>query len=184
MGVFEFFTGAAGIVTAIISWKALLSKSDLEQVFLTHEQKIKLYYLKLISLSGLIAFLFGDLYILWSLTFKGKTAATADWNFAIALGFVVFICCLITLGAIEKVIQNLVLKSHTKYKVTLENIGEVYILKMMNEQLCICSKNPNADFYRNDIESILVRLEDLIQKPLIRVEIEVPKRPVLKKLFD
>lgn len=156
----------------------------MEQVFLTHEQKIKLYYIKLISLSGLIAFLVADLYILWSLTFKGKTAETANWTFAIALSFVVFICCLISLGTIEKVIQNLLMKSHYKYKVTLDKIGEVYILKMMNEQLCICSKDPNADLYRNDMESILVRLEDLIQQPLIREEIQVPGRPIWKKLLD
>ncbi|MEH7544923.1 hypothetical protein [Neobacillus vireti] len=105
MGIPEILTIVTAIIGAFVNGKALLSKSELEQVFLTHEQKIKFYYTKLFGLSTLIGLLVGDLYILWDLTINKKTAATANWNFAIALSFVIFICGLFTLGAIEKIIR-------------------------------------------------------------------------------
>ncbi|WP_066065279.1 hypothetical protein [Neobacillus soli] len=183
MGITEILSLVTVLIASFISGKTLLSKSDLEQVFLTHEQKIKLYYIKLLGLSSLIGFLGGDLYILWNLTLNKKTAETANWNFAIALSFVIFICCLFTLGTVEKVIQNFIIQSHYKYKISLE-IGDVYILRMMNEQLCICSKDPNADFLRNDTESILVKVEDLIEKPLIREKHQIPSRSFWQRILD
>ncbi|WP_335571810.1 hypothetical protein [Neobacillus vireti] len=54
----------------------------------------------------------------------------------------------------------------------------------MNEQLCICSKDPNADFIQHNVESILVKVEDLIEKPFIREKHEIPKRPFWKKVLD
>lgn len=157
MGVLALISIVAFIIGIIVSGKALLSKSELEQVFLTHEQKIKMYFYKLFGLSGLIAFLVSDLYILWSITINKKTAEMVNWSFAFALALVIFICCLISLGTIEKVVQNFFIKHHFKYKVTLNNFGEVYILRMMNQEICICSKDPNAVFVRNDVESVLVK---------------------------
>jgi hypothetical protein len=176
------------IITVIIglsvSGKALLSKSELEQVFLTHEQKIKLYYYKLFGLSGLIALLVGDIYILWSLTIDDKTLETSNWSFAFALSFVIFISCMISLGTLVRVIRNFFIKHHLKYKVNVTNIGEVYILRMMNKEVCICSKDPNADFMRNDVETILVKLDDLIQKPFMKEKLEVPKTTFWQRILD
>lgn len=178
ISVVTFFIGIA------VSGKALLSKSELEQVFLTHEQKIKMYYYKLFGLSGLIAFLVGDLYILWSLTINKKTAETANWSFAFALALVIFICGLISLGTIEKIVQNFFVKHHFKYKVNLIDYGEVYILRMMNAEICICSKDPNADFIKTDVESVLVKLDGLIQTPFIKEKIDKPHKSFWQKVFE
>lgn len=55
---------------------------------------------------------------------------------------------------------------------------------MMNEEICICSKDPNADFLKNDVESILVKLDDLIHKPLIKEKHEIPKKSFWQRLLD
>lgn len=184
LGISALISLVTFLIGIIVSGKALLSKSELEQVFLTHEQKIKMYYYKLFGLSGLIAFLVGDLYILWSLTLNKETAETVNWSFAFALAFVIFFCGLISLGTIEKIVQNFFIKHHFKYKVSLENLGDVYILKMMNEGICICSKEPNADFVGNDVESVLVKLDDLIKKPFIKEKIEKPYTSFWQKMLQ
>ncbi|MGD6969364.1 hypothetical protein ACQCVP_23555 [Rossellomorea vietnamensis] len=174
----------AFLVGTFVSGKALISKSEIEQVFLTREKKIKMYYYTLLVLSGLIAFLIGDLYILWHIFINDKTVETVNWNFAIALTLVVFICCLVTLGTLAKLIQTFFIKEHYKYKVQLINIGEVYIIGMMNEEICICSANPNAEFVREDLESILIKLDDLIHKPLTREKIEIPQKTTWQKIIQ
>ena len=172
------------LIGLVVSGNALLSKSELEQVFLTHEKKIKMYYYKLLGMSGLIAFLVSDFYILWSVSIDKKTAETANWSFAFALLFVILICCLISLGTIEKVFHNFLIKHHYKYKVNLNDFGEVYILRMMNEEICICSKDSNADFVDQDVESLLVKLDDLIQRPLIKERIQKPNKSFWQKMID
>lgn len=133
----------------------------------------------------MISFLVGDLYILFSITIKKQTIETADWSFAIALALIIFICCLVTLGTVERIIQNFSIKYHYKFKVKLDTESEeVYILRMMNDEICICSKNPNSDLVKNDSESIFVKLDDLINKPLIKEKIEKPKLTFIQKIFE
>lgn len=184
MGIPALISIVTFVVGITVSGKALLSKSELEQVFLTHEQKIKMYYYKLFGLSGLIAFLVSDLYILWSISINKKTAVTANWSFAFALSLVIFICCLISLGTIEKIVQHFFIKHHYKYKVTLNNFGEVYILRMMNQEICICSKDPNADLVRNNVESVLVKVDDLILMPLTKERLQRPSKSFWQKLLE
>ncbi|WP_298468974.1 hypothetical protein [uncultured Psychrobacillus sp.] len=185
MGVPALLSIVTLIVAVIISGKALLSKSELEQVFLTHEQKIKMHYYKLFGLSGLIAFLVSDLYILWSITINKKTAEMVNWSFAFGIALVIFICCLISLGTIERFVQNFLIMHHFKYKVTLNNFGDVYILRMMNQEVCICSKDPNVVFLRNDdIESILVKVDDLLLKPLTKERLQKPNKSFWQKVLE
>lgn len=56
----------------------------------------------------------------------------SDWSFSIVLGIFIFICSLISLGTLIRLIDNTFIKHHYKYKVDLKDIGEVYILSMMN----------------------------------------------------
>jgi len=185
LGVPALISVVTLIVAITVSGKALLSKPELEQVFLTHEQKIKMYFYKLFGLSGLIAFLVSDLYILWSISINKKTAEMVNWSFAFALALVIFICCLISLGTIEKVVQNFFIKHHFKYKVTLNNFGDVYILRMMNQEICICSKDPNAAFVRDDdIQSILVKVDELILKTLTKERHQKPNKSFWQKLLE
>ncbi|MED1471783.1 hypothetical protein [Bacillus salipaludis] len=186
MGITAIISTLTVVIGLIISGRALISKTELEKLFFTNEQKIKMYYYKLVGLSGLISILVGDLYILWNITFGTKTGEKANWGFAIALTFVIFICCLISLGNLERVVQNFFIKSHIKFKVNLENIGDVYVLRMLKEDICICSKDPNADYNKNDLESgyILVKLDDLINKSFIKEKHEKSNMSIWEKLLD
>lgn len=170
------------LIGLFISGKALLSKTGLEQVFFTHEQKIKTYLLKLIGVSLLTAFLVGDLYVLWNLTFRNNIETT-NWNYAFGLSIIVFIFSIIFYRSIDKIIKTFFKKHHFKFKVNLEKIGEVYIVRMMNKEICICSKDPNAEILKNE-DFILVKLEDLIQTPFIKEKIATPKISIWEKIFD
>jgi hypothetical protein len=184
VSITAFISTITVVIGLFVSGKAMLSKSELEQVFLTHEQKIKMYYYKLFGLSSLIAIFGGYLYLLWNLTINKNTTETVNWGFVIGLSFVVFICCLISLGTVIQIFQNIIIKHHYKYKVSLDNIGDVYILRMMDKDICICSKDPNADFLTNNVESILIKLDDLIQKPLIKEKLEIPKMSFWQKIME
>jgi hypothetical protein len=185
MGITTVISTITLLAGLIVSGKALISKSEIEQVFLTNEQKIKMYYYKLFSLSGLIALMIGDLLIVWEVTIHKKTASTANWGLAIAVSFIVFIFCLIFLGAVIRVIYNFFIKHYYIYKVRLNEIGDLYILRMMNEEICICSKEliENIDD-RNIGQFILVNLSDIIQKPLIKERHLIPQRNIWQKFFD
>lgn len=75
----------------------------------------------------------------------------------------------------------LFIKHHYKYKVTLNNFGEFYILRMMNHEICICSKDPSADLERNDVKSVLVKVDVLILKPLTKKDIRNQTNPFGKR---
>jgi len=168
------------LLGGVVSWHALNSTSDLEQVFLTREQKIKLYILNLIVLSGIISILSTIFYILWNGMFKEKLEMDAVFLF----GMAIFIICLISLGAIFRWIHNFAIKHQYKYKVNLPGVGEVYILSMMNSEVCVCSEVPYENNEIGDSNSFLIKLETLMDNPLIKEKFLKPKRSILQKLID
>jgi hypothetical protein len=184
MGVTAAITAITFLMGIFINGKALLTTSDLEQVFLTREQKIKMYYYQLFVLSILIAVFGGYIYLVWKWKVDGISVVSTNWSFAIALTIVIFICSYFTIGTILKLIHNFFIKEHYKYKVKLDKVGEVYILKMMSQDICICSKNPNANFLRDDKENILVKVDDIIRIPLIKTKHTKPSMSLWKKLLD
>lgn len=173
------------IAGLIVSGNVLNSKSDLERVFLTHEQMIKTYFYNLIMLSGIIAFIGSNIFITWKVfTEKGKTTIGMN-ELSTAFGFaiVIFICSLISLGTIIRLIQNFFFKHHYKYKVNFPDIGEVYILSMMNKEICICSKDPNANMKISNEASFLIKLDTVLEQPLIKKKILKPQKTFIQKLF-
>lgn len=184
--ILTFISIVTIIFGLILRGNALNSKSDLEKVFLTHEQKLKMYYYNLFVLSGIIAFIGTIIYIAWKVYIKkGKTMLEMnDWGSAIALAIIIFVCCLFSLGSIIKLIENFFLKHHFKYKVNLTNVGEVYILGMMNPDVCICSKDPNANWEMSNEASFLINLDSVMQQPLIKVKIFKPQQSFIQKLIN
>lgn len=184
MGITTVISTITLLVGLIVSGKALISKSEIEQVFLTNEQKIKMYYYKLFSLSGLIALFIGDLLIVWEVTIHKKTASGANWGLTAAVSSIVFIFCLLFLGTVIRITYNMFVKHYYMYRVRLNEVGDVYILRMMNEEICICSREPieNIDD-RNIGQFILINLSDIIQKPLIKERHLIPQRSIWQKLF-
>ena len=165
-----------------IKGKTLLSISDLEHLFLTNENKFKVYYLNLIYLSILVTFLLLDVYLIYRKNFTTQTFKNINWDFFVSYGIILFICILLTIGPILKRIGNF-LKFHYMYKVSIEGIGDLYIHKMMNDQICICTKDPNDNINMANSMTYLIKIEDLIQKPLIKEKILKPQSPLWKKFI-
>lgn len=181
--ILKFLSIITIVFGIILGGNVLNSKSDLEQTFLLQEQKIKMYYYNLFYLSGILAFIGVAFYtICREIIERHYKLEILDWKNAISLGALIFICCLFSLGSIIRLIQNFLISHHFKYKVNLVDIGEVYILKMMNQETCICSKDPNAYFRSDNQEFILINLDNIKQQPLTRWEIKKPKQSFLKKL--
>ncbi|MGE7219243.1 hypothetical protein ACQKJC_22430 [Priestia koreensis] len=175
--LFTIFMAAFGL---IISIKALVSKSDLEQVFLTQEQVIKLKFYRLIGLSASLGIVIADLYFLWLLIFKGKTFNTVDWSKIITISIIWSILGFLFFSVLSSILISIFTKYHYKYKVNLEGTGDLYILKMMNPDVCICSKDPNSEFTQDDIESYLLSIENLRHKPIIRMKFQRPQNSFQK----
>jgi len=183
--VIKFITIVTIILGVIFGGNALNSKTELERVFITHEQRLKIYYYNLFLLSGIIAFFVSLIYITWKTNLSdNKILETSDWSFSIVLGIFIFICCLISLGTIIRLINNIFIKHHYKYMINLKDIGEVYILSMMNPEVCICSKDPNTDLEMGDKASYLIKLDTVMQNPLTKKKILKPQRNLFQKLID
>ncbi len=184
--ILTFISIVTIIFGLILRGNALNSKSDLEKVFLTHEQKLKMYYYNLFVLSGLMAFIGTMIYIVWKVYIKKGTTILEmnDWSSAIALAIIIFVCCLFSLGSILRLIEKVFIKHHFKYKVNLTNVGEVYILGMMNPDVCICSKDPNTNWEMSTEASFLIKLDTVMQQPLIKMRILKPQQSFLQKLIN
>lgn len=184
--VLTFISIITIIFGLILGGNALNLKSDVERVFLTHEQKLKMYYYNLFVLSGIIAFIGATIYITWKLYIEKEKAILEmnNWNSAIALAIIIFICCLFSLGTLIRLIQNFFIKYQFKYKTNLSDIGEVYILGMMNKEVCICSKDPNANWNMSNSTSFLINLDSVMRQPLIKEKIPKPQKSTIQKLIN
>ena len=164
----------------LVSIKTLISKSDLEQVFLTPEQIVKMKFYRTVGFSASFGVLIADAYFIWCLILEGQTYRTVDWNIVFALALFSFILCLMFISIFQPLYLWIFSRYHYKYKIYIEGIGDIYILKMMNQDVCICSKDPNADFKQGDSDSFLLKLDDLMKKPLIKLRIQRPQSYIQK----
>ncbi|MGI8383189.1 hypothetical protein [Robertmurraya sp. P23] len=162
------------------SIKALVSKSDLELVFLTQEQIIKLKLYRLIGLSASLGILITDIYFIWSLMFEDKTYKTIDWNYMISIFLLWFILGLMFISLLRSIINVVFSRYHYKYKVNIPETGDVYLLKMMTQDVCICSKNPNSQIDNDDSEAYLISIDDIKNRPLSKVKLQKPQSYIQK----
>lgn len=145
-----------------------------------------MYYYNLFVLSGLMAFIGTIINISWNVYIKKGTTILEmnDWSSTIAFAIIIFVCCLFSLGSVLRLIEKVFIKHHFKYKVNLTNVGEVYILGMMNSDVCICSKDPNANWEMSNEASFLINLDSVMQQPLIKVKILKPQQSFIQKLIN
>lgn len=177
----NFFTIIGAGIGLLVSVRALLSMSELEQVFLTQEQLIKLKLYRLISLSLYIGLLASDIYLIWNLIMRGKTIYTTDWNNVIGLGIFCAILGAIIISILSSIIE-IFSRYHFKHKVYIQGTGDLYIHKMLNQDVCICLKDPNTDINRNNSESFLISISEIHKQPIIRTKIQRPQTKIQKLL--
>ncbi|MGM0897911.1 MAG: hypothetical protein ACQEV0_08425 [Bacillota bacterium] len=186
-------TGILSVIIAIftlvfgifVSVNALDKKTDISQALFTDEQKMKVHYYRLFMLSSLIsleAFVIPILFLIKSGDFKTMT----DPSTLVSLLFfslTIFVLCLLSLGRIAKWFQNFFVTKHFKYQITLSNRKKVYIIRMLNPEICICSEDPNAGFSKNIDDTYLVPIDRIIEKLLIRKEFPKPTKTFIQKFF-
>jgi hypothetical protein len=169
----------------LIPINALNSKNNLGRTFFTDEQRLKLRYFNNVSFSLIMSFAIAY----YSLVLKVHTEGnfqieTQELTSALVLGITSFIILLMLIPTLIRRIENFFFKNHIKYKVVLtEEDGPVYILRMHDQDTCICSKNPNADFSEPG-EYILISKQDLMGKILTEEKIPKPPRSAWSKLID
>lgn len=174
------------IFSALISLNVLHEKSDIGQTLFTDEQKMKVYYYRLFVLSFLLFIEVFVIYIIISLISGNKEAITDPNTLttALAISFSFFILSLLSLGRIIKWYQNFFIKKHSKFRITLPDGVEVYIIRMLNSDICICSKDHDAGFKEDTKRTYLVPVENILEKPLRKISFPKPKQTWIQKIFD
>lgn len=183
-------SGTLAILTvifgALISLNVLHEKSDVGQVFFTDEQRVKVYYYRLFILSLLLFIETFVIFIIIAIV-RGNSHAVTDsttLGTALVAATGLFLLSLLSLGRIIKWYQNFCVKRHYKFKVTLPVIGEVYIIRMFNKDICICSKDPNADFKENTKKTYLIPIESIMNQPIIKISFPKPNQSSFQKIFN
>lgn len=161
------------ILSVVFPGMALLSKSKVEKIFLTAEQLIKSHFYSLVTFSLYISMLFTDICWIWNYFFKKEVLS---WSFSLSLFILTFFISLITAHAISRFLVKFILKKHEKYKVSIEGIGFVYIIKMLNENTLLCSKEPNAEFIKGYDKYIIIKIDELNKRQLIKEKVTKPER--------
>lgn len=167
----------------IIQFQALLSKSELERVFMTDDQKIKRGYIRLFGISAALGFLVADLYYLWCVTFRGANVGMLNWPMITGMGVTVFALSLILYGPLEKIGRYIFERNHVRYKYEDRELGMIYITKMMNSEVCICCTDSTGDLNQNSTGTYLIKLDDIMKEQLIREEVPKAKN-IFRKLFS
>jgi hypothetical protein len=170
--------GAFGFVSTIflfiVNFNALTAKTRVEMELLTTENKIKAKYYSIIGLSFALSFLICDIYLI----IKNFSNSEVSWTYIVTLFVVLFIGFLFFIGGTISFISNIFIKHHYKIKINIEDIGEVYIIKMLNENICLCSRDPNIELKGGNGEYIAIKLEDITKREIVVEKIVKPERKI------
>ena len=91
-----------------------------------------------------------------------------------------FIVFFIAANPLLKTIRYLFVPYTVKYKIAL-NDEDLYLIKMIDSDICICAENPSIDLDNASDEFVLLKKEDLINVKLKRVKVDKPiKNKVLQ----
>ncbi|WP_223638888.1 hypothetical protein [Planococcus sp. 4-30] len=180
-GVIALLISICGIGFAGFS---LLSKTAFEEVFMTTEQKIKQRLFALLAAVLYFTVLFPFLYVAWGIVVNNVELASINWELATSIAVNTLVISAFILGIGMKKVSNFITKEKTMYKVNIADLGEVYLIKMLDRETCICS--PEADLDLDDLseETFLVKMDDLMKLPILKEIVPVPTRSIYQKLFN
>lgn len=164
----------------IVYGMSLISKSHFESVFLTDDQLLKKRFLSIGEFAFGLAYLLTFFYILWKLFIS----ETIDMTSTVLIFLGIFLITWILSILYRRMITDLLIKNKTMLKVSIENLGEVYIIKMFDSTTCICSKDAQVDLNESNDPIYFVRIEDLIKSPITKEKIALPTRSIYQKLFN
>lgn len=179
------------ILASVINLVVLSSKTEVGRAFFTDEQKAKVYYFNLVIFSFIISIMFLSLFISYQdLNHNGEATTNPEiLTQGISISLLIFIILLFILGRVAKWFQNYRIKYHYKYKVDIPDIGTVYIIRMLNKDVCICSEDPNFEYReskdkRRKKNTFLIPFDEILKQPLIKEKITKVKQTNFEKFFE
>lgn len=184
MNIPGFLASIIGICIVLISGYSLLYKTDFEKVFMTTEQKLKQKLVMYVLLIGYTTFLVPFLYIMCNISINNSDQFSIDWNKTISIAITTFFTSSFIVLVCIKKINNFVIKEKTMYKVDVEDIGEVYLIKMFDKEICICSLDANTDLENLSEKIFLIKMDDLMKLPILKEKIPLPTRSIYQKLLN
>ncbi|MDQ0427695.1 NhaP-type Na+/H+ and K+/H+ antiporter [Planomicrobium stackebrandtii] len=146
---------------------------------------MKVYYYRLSMLSFII---FIEAFCIIML-FSGIENEVIDFNYVVAvfiLSLLIALVSFLLVGKIIKVVQNFRIKSHYKFQIVLPEVDSdnLYIIRMYNKDICICSKDPNSEINEESEKTYLIPLEDIMKKELTKTTWPLPEMNLLQKIFN
>lgn len=164
-----FFTG-----------KELWEKTQVEKIFFTPKQR-EIHRFAVSTISAIyLSFLLGYFHILKELYIKKTEWDSLNWENLMANSLFWFIVFFIAANPLLKTIRYLFVPYTVKYKIAL-NDEDLYLIKMIDSDICICAENPSIDLDNASDEFVLLKKEDLINVKLKRVKVDKPiKNKVLQ----
>lgn len=163
---------------------SLLSKTAFEEIFMTTEQKIKQRLFALLAAVLYFTVLVPFLYVAWGTGVNDLEFAAVNWERTTGIAVYSMIISAFIFGIGVKRVGNFITKEKIIYKVDIPDLGEVYLIKMLDREICICSKDAHLNLNDPSEETFLVKMDDLMKLPLLKESIPVPTRNVYQKLFS
>lgn len=184
MAIPALTTAIVSLLTLLLPSMALLSKTSFEINFMTTEQILKKRLFDTLGIILYISFLFPFMYIMWSIYVKNLDFRAIDWVFTLSISIITFLISSVFFTFYTKPIQNILIKNRRMYKVDLDDLGELYIIKMLDHETCICSPDPNIDLDNSNSQIYLVKMENLMKIPILKETVSLPSISIYKKLFS
>ncbi|MGN7854365.1 hypothetical protein [Exiguobacterium sp. 22311] len=163
---------------------SLLSKTAFEEVFMTTEQKIKQRLFGLLAAVLYFTVLFPFLYVAWGIVVNDLELAWINWELATGIAVNTLVISAAILGIGMKKVGNFITKEKTMYKVNIEGLGELYLVKMLDRETCIFSSDAHLDLDDLSEETFLVKMDDLMKLPILKEVVPVSTRSIYQKLFN
>lgn len=162
---------------------SLLFKTDFEGVFMTTEQKIKKRLFALLAVVFYFTVLIPFLYVAWGTGVNDLEFAAVNWERTTAIAVYSMIISAFIFGIGLKTVGNFIAKEKTMYKVDIPGLGEMYLIKMLDQETCIFSTNAHLNLEDPSEDPFLVKMDDLMKLPILKESIPLPTRSVYQKLF-
>lgn len=187
--ILEIVSGIVALITTIfvilIGLNVLHSKSDIGETLFTDEQKIKVYYYRLFMISFILFIEAICILTICSIAMGNEDTFTNSEIIItiLFLAVAVFFLSIFSMGRIARWYQNIFVKHHYKFRFTLSNGDQLYIIRMLNSEVCICSKDPYAGFKKNSKKTFLVPIQSIMEQPLIKIKFPMPKQSVFQNFY-
>lgn len=184
MTISALLTAIVSLSAILLSSMALLSKTSFEIYFMTTEQILKKRLFDTLGIVLYLSFLSPFIYIVWNIYVKKLEFGAINWRFTLSISITTFLISSVLILFYAKPVRNIMIKDRIMYKVNLDDLGELYIIKMLDQETCICSPNSNIDLNDSNSQIYLIKMDNLMKIPILKEIVPLPPTSIYKKLFS